>query len=91
MVGKPAEFMLANIAAKFGLRRDQICMVGDRLDTDILFGQHGGLTTMLVLSGAALEDCCGPCRTTAVQEKRVRSKHAVLCSCPPTYCATSGL
>ena len=51
VVGKPAEFMLANIASKFGLRRDQICMVGDRLDTDILFGQHGGLTTMLVLSG----------------------------------------
>lgn len=28
-------------------------MVGDRLDTDILFGQNGGLTTMLCLSGAA--------------------------------------
>ena len=51
VVGKPAEFMLANIAETFGLKRDQICMVGDRLDTDILFGQHGGLTTMLVLSG----------------------------------------
>ena len=52
MVGKPAEFMLANIADAFGLTRGQICMVGDRLDTDILFGQQGGLTTMLVLSGA---------------------------------------
>ena len=27
-------------------------MVGDRLDTDVLFGKNGGLTTMLVLSGA---------------------------------------
>lgn len=54
VVGKPAEFMLANIAETFGLRRNQICMVGDRLDTDILFGQHGGLTTMLVLSGVAI-------------------------------------
>ena len=52
VVGKPAEFMLANIADAFGLKRSQICMVGDRLDTDILFGQRGGLTTMLVLSGA---------------------------------------
>jgi len=38
VVGKPAEFMLSNIAEKFGLQRNQICMVGDRLDTDILFG-----------------------------------------------------
>ena len=52
VVGKPAEFMLANIADTFKLERSQICMVGDRLDTDILFGQGGGLTTMLVLSGA---------------------------------------
>ena len=54
MVGKPAEFMLANIAETFGLRRDQICMVGDRLDTDIRFGQDGGLATVLTLSGGAL-------------------------------------
>ena len=37
-MGKPAAFMLDYIADKFDLRRDQICMVGDRLDTDILFG-----------------------------------------------------
>lgn len=53
MVGKPAEFMLANISESFGLERNQICMVGDRLDTDILFGQNGGLSTCLVLSGKA--------------------------------------
>ena len=51
VVGKPEEFMLANIADTAGLRRDQICMIGDRLDTDIQFGRDGGLTTMLVLSG----------------------------------------
>jgi phosphoglycolate phosphatase len=56
VVGKPAEFMLANIADKFGLRRDQICMVGDRLDTDVLFGRDGGLTTALVLSGVTTEE-----------------------------------
>ncbi|PSC71367.1 phosphoglycolate phosphatase [Micractinium conductrix] len=56
VVGKPAEFMLANIADKFNLKREQICMVGDRLDTDVLFGKNGGLTTMLVLSGVTTEE-----------------------------------
>lgn len=56
VVGKPADFMLQNIAAQFGLQRNQICMVGDRLDTDILFGINGGLTTCLVLSGVTQED-----------------------------------
>lgn len=42
VVGKPAPFMLDYISRKFGVRPDQMCMVGDRLDTDILFGKDGG-------------------------------------------------
>ena len=56
VVGKPAAFMLDYIANKYSLRKDQICMVGDRLDTDILFGKDGGLRTMLVLSGVTTEE-----------------------------------
>jgi phosphoglycolate phosphatase len=55
VVGKPAPFMLDYIAKKFDIRKDQICMVGDRLDTDILFGKDGGLRTLLVLSGVTDE------------------------------------
>jgi len=55
VVGKPSGFMLDDIAAQFGLGRDRMCMVGDRLDTDILFGQNGGLATVLVLSGVTSE------------------------------------
>ena len=56
VVGKPDPFMLDYIANKFKIRKDQICMVGDRLDTDILFGKDGGLRTLLVLSGVTTEE-----------------------------------
>lgn len=55
VVGKPADFMLKDIAAKFGLEAAQMCMVGDRLDTDMEFGLRGGLSTALVLSGVTTE------------------------------------
>jgi phosphoglycolate phosphatase len=55
VVGKPSSFMLEDVAAKFGLDKSQICMIGDRLDTDILFGKNGGLRTMLVLTGVTTE------------------------------------
>ncbi|XP_072092232.1 phosphoglycolate phosphatase 1A, chloroplastic isoform X1 [Arachis hypogaea] len=51
VVGKPSTFMMDYLANKFGIAKSQICMVGDRLDTDILFGQNGGCKTLLVLSG----------------------------------------
>ena len=56
VVGKPAAFMLDYIANKFNIRKDQITMVGDRLDTDILFGNDGGLNTLLVLSGVTTKE-----------------------------------
>jgi ribonucleotide monophosphatase NagD (HAD superfamily) len=79
VVGKPAEFMLENIATQFGLQRSQICMVGDRLDTDILFGKNGGLATILCLSGELhalvppllllllFEECLDRARTNSVR------------------------
>ncbi|XP_022987474.1 phosphoglycolate phosphatase 1B, chloroplastic-like [Cucurbita maxima] len=51
VVGKPSTFMMDYLANKFGIEKSQICMVGDRLDTDILFGQNGSCKTLLVLSG----------------------------------------
>ena len=50
IIGKPFQPMLAVILARTGLSPAQICMVGDRLYTDIAMGQHG-LRTVLVLSG----------------------------------------
>lgn len=52
VVGKPSQDMLEILASAGGLVRDRTCMVGDRLDTDIVFGARGGLQSrLLVLTG----------------------------------------
>merc|ERR1712232_5724 len=56
LVGKPSPLMIEYLESKFGLSdRKRICMVGDRLDTDIAFGRNNGLQTCLVLSGVTSE------------------------------------
>ncbi|KAL7750504.1 hypothetical protein RI367_004278 [Sorochytrium milnesiophthora] len=37
-------------------RRERMCMIGDRLDTDIAFGLGGGIGTLLVLTGVTTEE-----------------------------------
>ncbi|KDQ56587.1 hypothetical protein JAAARDRAFT_179174 [Jaapia argillacea MUCL 33604] len=60
-VGKPEATMLECIKAKHDFNPERTIMVGDRLNTDILFGQRGGLATLLVLSGIThLEEVAGP-------------------------------
>ncbi|XP_050211922.1 phosphoglycolate phosphatase 2 [Mercurialis annua] len=60
VVGKPSTFMMNFLLQKFDVSTSKMCMVGDRLDTDILFGQNAGCKTLLVLSGvtnqSTLED-----------------------------------
>jgi len=56
LVGKPSPLMIEYLESKFGISdRSRICMVGDRLDTDIAFGKNNGLQTCLVLSGVTSE------------------------------------
>jgi len=56
VVGKPSPLMIDYLCSKLGLDRGRICMVGDRLDTDILFGTDNGLKSLLVLSGVTSEE-----------------------------------
>lgn len=57
VVGKPSAFLVDHILEKYpSVKRDRICMVGDNLDTDILFGLNNGLKTVLVLSGVTREE-----------------------------------
>uniref|UniRef100_A0A8C7ZYQ4 Pyridoxal (pyridoxine, vitamin B6) phosphatase n=1 Tax=Oryzias sinensis TaxID=183150 RepID=A0A8C7ZYQ4_9TELE len=58
VIGKPSRFMFECISSQFkGLDPSQCLMVGDRLETDMLFGFNCGLDTMLTLTGVSqMED-----------------------------------
>ncbi|XP_074590261.1 phosphoglycolate phosphatase 2-like [Curcuma longa] len=51
VVGKPSTFLMDFLLERFQIETSRMCMVGDQLDTDILFGQNAGCKTLLVLSG----------------------------------------
>jgi len=55
VIGKPNPPVVRALVRRLGLPTDQICMVGDRLYTDIALGQ-AGLRTVLVLSGETKAD-----------------------------------
>lgn len=56
LVGKPSPLMIDYIVSKYNIERSEICMVGDRLDTDILFGKDNGLSSVLTLTGVTTEE-----------------------------------
>jgi len=48
--------MIDCAANSFELNPRRTLMIGDRLETDILFGQAGNMNTLLVLSGVCDEE-----------------------------------
>ena len=54
-MGKPKSIMVNNVAEKFGYDLDDLCVVGDRLYTDIATGKNAGVATICVLTGEADE------------------------------------
>lgn len=67
--GKPSKTMLDCIQAKHNFDPSRTIMVGDRLNTDILFGQEGGVSTLLVLTGITkLAEITGPSASNIVPE-----------------------
>lgn len=51
IIGKPSAYFAEKVLEQSGTRREKCLMVGDRIDTDILFGLNHGIRTALVLTG----------------------------------------
>lgn len=51
IVGKPNKDIIEAICEKYGYKKEEIAMVGDRLYTDIKTGMNADITSILVLSG----------------------------------------
>lgn len=57
IIGKPYPPMLESIMDIYKISKEEVCMVGDRLYTDIKMGQDLGIASILVLSGeTSMED-----------------------------------
>uniref|UniRef100_A0A7E4UZ49 HAD-IIA family hydrolase n=1 Tax=Panagrellus redivivus TaxID=6233 RepID=A0A7E4UZ49_PANRE len=51
VMGKPSEYMINYIIETYKINPAKTVMIGDRLDTDIQFGNSHGLDTILTLTG----------------------------------------
>ena len=56
IVGKPNKLFVEKAAERTGIPVSAMCMIGDRLYTDIALGATAGIPTILVLSGEAQAD-----------------------------------
>ena len=54
--GKPNAETVEMLELKSGLTRDNICMVGDRLYTDIALGKKNGMLSILVMTGETTKE-----------------------------------
>lgn len=54
VIGKPNAEMLNGILQRTGIKKDELCIMGDRLMTDIRMGQDFGILSILVLTGEAI-------------------------------------
>lgn len=57
VAGKPNQPLLDTVLKRMDFKRERTLMIGDRLETDIAFGNGGNVKTLLVLSGSSkMED-----------------------------------
>lgn len=70
VVGKPEKAMMDCILETNHLDKSRTLMVGDRLDTDILFGKTSGIATLMVLTGESTSSGHAWVETGAEIERR---------------------
>lgn len=58
IVGKPNTPMLDTIKSLFHIDEKRTIFIGDRLNTDIAFANHGNIDSLLVLTGISTEKDC---------------------------------
>lgn len=56
VIGKPSKMMFESIVKKYGLKKEEVAMVGDRLMTDVRFAKDNGILSILVLSGETTKE-----------------------------------
>jgi ribonucleotide monophosphatase NagD (HAD superfamily) len=56
VVGKPNKLLVEMAAERMSIPVSAMCMIGDRLYTDIALGGSAGIPTILVLSGETQAD-----------------------------------
>ncbi len=56
VIGKPYPLMAEETEKIYGVPRSRMCAVGDRMYTDIRFGNRNNIKTVLVLSGETTEE-----------------------------------
>ncbi len=55
-IGKPEAIMVNMVKEKLGYKKSDICVIGDRIYTDIATGVNAGVSTICVLTGEANEE-----------------------------------
>jgi phosphoglycolate/pyridoxal phosphate phosphatase family enzyme len=56
VLGKPSAQLASYMHSVYGYDKARTCIVGDRLDSDILFGHNGGIDSVLVMTGTTSRD-----------------------------------
>lgn len=56
IMGKPHRYTVEYLTAYLGCAAEELCFIGDRLETDILIGQKHGVPSVLVLTGVTNEE-----------------------------------